>query len=141
MTGFENLAARQRKQEEMATLLAADMEKMQGTLRDIADERQVSLELRLRHYRARQQLLSHRVLKLMATLESQQVRHANENMRHTMTRSLAVIYIDARKRGRIHTAHSPAVSAYSRTCCIHLYCAFVCGVCVCLCVCVCVLLP
>ena len=33
---------------------------------------QASIEMRLRHYRARQQILSHRILKLVTTLESQQ---------------------------------------------------------------------
>ena len=54
----------------MSELLQLDLEKMQTSLREIADERQASIEMRLRHYRARQQILSHRILKLVTTLES-----------------------------------------------------------------------
>ena len=72
MTGFETLLLRQRKQEEMSELLHLDMEKMQTSLREIADERQANIQMRLRHYRARQQILSHRILKLVTALESQQ---------------------------------------------------------------------
>ena len=73
VTGFENLKLRKDKQEEMSQKLKAHLEnEVIEPLKQIANERQVNIEMRLRHYRARQQQLAHRVLALTAKLEAQQ---------------------------------------------------------------------
>ena len=73
VTGFENLHMRQRVQEEMSEKLKAHLEnEVVEPLKQMANERQVNIEMRLRHYRARQQQLAHRVLALTAKLEAQQ---------------------------------------------------------------------
>ena len=71
VTGFNALQERRAQQQQAARDISKKLHEAQETLRALADERRVAIDLRLRHYHERQQTLSHRVLRLYAALERQ----------------------------------------------------------------------
>ena len=73
VTGFNALHERRMQQLQAAQDVTAKLRETQNQLRKLEDERKVAVELRLRHYAERQQILSHRVLRLHAAIERQHV--------------------------------------------------------------------
>ena len=71
ITGFTALHNRRQQQIQAARDVSAKLAEAQKELRTLADEREVAINMRLRHYTERQRLLSHRVLRLYAALERQ----------------------------------------------------------------------
>ena len=64
LTGFNALHERRVQQQQAAKDVAAKLAESQEALKRLADERKVAIDLRLRHYAERQQLLAHRVLRM-----------------------------------------------------------------------------
>ena len=73
ITGFSALHERRTQQLQAARDVGTKLRESQEVLRKLEDERKVAIELRLRHYAERQQMLSHRVLRLYAAIERQHV--------------------------------------------------------------------
>ena len=71
VTGFSALHERRGRQQAAAQQVAELLRATRDKIREIEDERRVTFELRLRHYRARQRVLAHRVLRLAAAFERQ----------------------------------------------------------------------
>lgn len=71
INGFNALHERRQQQLQAARDVNAKLAETQAQLRRLEDERQVAIQLRLRHYAERQQLLAHRVLRLYAAIERQ----------------------------------------------------------------------
>ena len=71
ITGFNALHERRIQQIQAARDIASKLRESETMLRRLEDERQLAVELRLRHYAERHQILSHRVLRLHAIIERQ----------------------------------------------------------------------
>jgi hypothetical protein len=71
LTGFDALHNRRKQQLHAYEDVTRTLNAAQQTLRELEDKRKVAIELRLRHFAERQQLLSHRVLRLYAAIERQ----------------------------------------------------------------------
>ncbi len=73
VTGFQKLHERHRTQQQLAEQISRVLEKSRTEARAIAREREATTLLRFRHYQARQLHLAHRVVRLMAALETHQI--------------------------------------------------------------------
>ena len=71
ITGFSALHERHAQQLQAVRDVTATLREAEAKLRTLEDERRAAIELRLRHYSERQQILSHRVLRLSAAIERQ----------------------------------------------------------------------
>ncbi len=77
LTGFDALRERRVQQLQAAADIAKTLRGAQEQVSKLDTERQVAIDLRLRHYRERQQLLSHRVLRLVGAIEAQRAARAH----------------------------------------------------------------
>ena len=73
ITGFNALNERRTQQIQAAKDVYSKLKEAQTELQGLEDQRNVAIQLRLRHYNERQQLLAHRVLRLQCALERQHV--------------------------------------------------------------------
>jgi len=70
VTGFAKLHERHAQQQQMSAQVYKLVQTTKQELQQLADERQVTVGLRLRHYQARQLQLAHRIVALAAKLEA-----------------------------------------------------------------------
>jgi hypothetical protein len=117
ITGFSALHARRQAQLQAARDVASKLDESREGLRKLADERQVAVQLRLKHYAERQALLAHRVLRLCAA------RHPPHAARHaTPSRPRAAGHAPCHHHHVPDTAHSGVrLSQCDRvaSCCSH----------------------
>lgn len=71
VTGFHALHERRVKQHHVALQVSDLLQRTRKQLKQLEDERAVLFHVRMRHYKARQQQLAHRVLRLAAAFEKQ----------------------------------------------------------------------
>ena len=73
VTGFEALHQRRASQHKLMNKYCEILISIQNTLHQLADERRVAIDVRLRHYKTRQHELQNRVLRLVSQFEQEQL--------------------------------------------------------------------
>lgn len=77
LTGFNALHERRVRQHQVATQITELLQRTRQQLKQLEDDHQVIFQLRMRHYKARQQQLAHRVVRLAAAFERQHLMRSN----------------------------------------------------------------
>jgi len=71
LTGFNALHERRVHQNQVAVQISQLLQRTRQQLKQLEEEQRVTFQLRMRHYKARQQQLAHRVVRLAAAFERQ----------------------------------------------------------------------